>query len=82
MERNLDVTTSEKMVLLAIASQLNSEGYCVPSLGELAKLTRLTKRSVTRVIKGLESAGLIRIERRRGTVSGNLSNLYRLNFVV
>lgn len=53
------LTSTEKLVLLALADWANDEGLCWPSIETLAQKTSLVKRSVSRIIKELERKQLL-----------------------
>src|SRR3954451_15383342 len=64
------------LVLLALADQANSDGYCWPSVASLATKTRMSERNVQKVIRRLQSDGAIEIH-DGGFVSGkNRANTY------
>jgi Helix-turn-helix domain len=54
------------------------EGTCWPSVGTIAEILGLCRRSVTRALQALEHAGLIAIEPRYASRGGRTSNMYRL----
>jgi hypothetical protein len=62
---------TDQLVLLAIADRCDDEGLSAyPSIGTLARKTRLVGRTVTRVIKRLRIRGVLRVDLgkgRRGT---------------
>ena len=69
----------EKMVLLMLANHCNSHtGQCNPSLTLLADECGLSRDSVIRAIKKLESLELLMIDRKKAG-SANLPNHYLLN---
>jgi hypothetical protein len=67
-----------KALLLELAAMSNMEGECWPSMAYLAKMFRVTARSVQRYIAKLREAGLILSEERARENGGQTSNLYRL----
>lgn len=68
-----DVTSTQKLVLLALADNANDDGSCFPSVPLLARKTCLSDRAVRGTMRDLETAGLVRSEARRG-----MSTMYRL----
>lgn len=55
-----DLTSTHKLVLLALADWANDEGLCWPSISRLSIKTSLASRSVQRLIRQLEEMGFIR----------------------
>lgn len=70
--------TREKFVLIMLANYASNDSWdCHPSVNTLADDTGMSRDTVMRAIKTLESAGRVRVIRR--TVEGiNLPNVYRL----
>lgn len=67
-----------KLVLIKLADNANDQGECWPSYQHVADQCEISKSTVRKHIKDLESAGLLRIEHRDGP-KGNSSNLYHLS---
>lgn len=57
-----DLSSTQKLVLLALADWANDEGLCWPSINRLAVKAALTSRAVQKTIRSLEDAGFIRRE--------------------
>lgn len=57
-----DLTSTHKLVLLALADWANDEGLCWPSINRLAVKTSLTTRGVQKAIRALEDMGFVRRE--------------------
>ncbi len=55
-----DLTSTQKLVLLALADWANDEGLCWPSINRLAVKASLTSRGVQKNIRALEDMGFIR----------------------
>lgn len=55
-----DLSSTQKLVLLALADWANDEGLCWPSINRLAIKTSMAGRSVQRLIRDLEQMGFIR----------------------
>jgi len=55
-----DLTSTHKLVLLALADWANDEGLCWPSINRLSIKTSLASRSVQRLIRQLEEMGFIK----------------------
>jgi hypothetical protein len=61
-----DLTSTQKLVLLALADWANDEGLCWPSIDRIAVKASLTPRAVQKTIKSLEEAQFLRREEIRG----------------
>ena len=61
------------MVYVALAIHAGTDGRCWPSIGRIAGITRLSKRTVKRAIQRLAKTGWIKQTFRRGT-----STLYHI----
>jgi len=57
-----DLSSTQKLVLLALADWANDEGLCWPSINRLATKASLTSRAVQKTIRSLEKVGFIRRE--------------------
>ncbi len=57
-----DLSSTQKLVLLALADWANDEGLCWPSINRLATKASLTSRAVQKTIRSLEEAGFIKRE--------------------
>lgn len=55
-----DISSTQKLVLLALADWANDEGLCWPSIDRLAQKTGMAGRSVQRIIRDLEQIGLVK----------------------
>lgn len=62
----LDLPSSEKFVLLALADNANDEGECWPSIQTIARKTNLSERTVQRAIIDLEERRLVHTSPRYG----------------
>jgi len=61
-----NLTTGQKLVLLALADHAGVDGRCYPSTGRLGERCGLGERQVRKHLDALEEAGLItKLERRR-----------------
>jgi Helix-turn-helix domain len=68
------LTLAERLVLLALAELADNDGgQCFPSLGQLERMTELSRRGVTKALTGLDGR---LIERERG--GPRRSTSYRL----
>tara|TARA_R110000764_G_scaffold7045_1_gene25689 strand:- start:6108 stop:6800 length:693 start_codon:yes stop_codon:yes gene_type:complete len=77
MEQNL--APAPKIVLYWIANHHNGEtGLCFPSINRLAKVSKISRRSVEKHISDLEDQGFIKITQRFRTEGGKTSNSYKL----
>ena len=57
-----DLSSTQKLVLLALADWANDEGLCWPSIERVAKKSSLKKRAVQLAIRSLEETQFIRRE--------------------
>ncbi len=62
----LQMSSTQKIVLLSLADQADQNGRCWPSVGTICKRTCLCERAVQSAISRLESDGHIRREHRHG----------------
>ncbi|MGF1727045.1 conserved phage C-terminal domain-containing protein [Photobacterium nomapromontoriensis] len=67
-----------KLVLIKLADNANDLGECWPSYQHIADQCEIGRSTVRKHIKDLESAGLLRVENRKGGPKGNISNVYHL----
>jgi len=68
---------TEKLVLLALADWCNDEGWCFPSIPEVARRCSLTDRGVQKVMARLIETGHLRIEENAGRRTGRGSATHR-----
>lgn len=61
-----DLSSTHKLVLLALADWANDEGLCWPSINRLAVKASLTTRAVQKSIRALEQVGFVRREEVTG----------------
>lgn len=54
-----DLSSTQKLVLLALADWANDEGLCWPSINRLAVKASMAGRSIQRIIRELEEAGFV-----------------------
>lgn len=57
---DLDLSTFEKLVLLALADCANDDGECWPSIATLKRKTGAGERTIQRSINALEAAGVLK----------------------
>lgn len=62
----LDLPSSEKFVLLALADNANDDGTCWPSVATICSKTSLAERTVRKVIHTLQQLGQLVISERYG----------------
>ena len=75
-----DLSSSQKIILLALANYADQEASCFPGHERLSQMTGMSTRSVGRNLRELESMGVFRKERRaRKNGSGRTSDRYYLN---
>lgn len=72
--------STEKFVLVALADRANDDGHCWPGQRSLADKCSLSRQTVNRCVKTLETKGLLKIEARVDDVGRPLSNRYFLNW--
>jgi Helix-turn-helix domain len=64
---DLPLATTEKMVLLVISDHASEDGTnAYPSIATIARKASISPRQAQRIVAGLESSGLIRIEKQAG----------------
>lgn len=68
----LEISQSEKIVLLSLADQANDDGFCWPSIPTIARRCSLTERGVYKIIARLEESGFL----QRSDNAYGKSNLY------
>jgi Helix-turn-helix domain len=73
-----DITTTETLVLLALADRANDEGLCWPGQEGLASKCKLTRETVNRNIKRLEVLGKLRVIHRKDEAQRQITNAYQL----
>jgi hypothetical protein len=74
-----DLAPAPKIVLYWIANHHNGEtGLCFPSINRLAKVCRMSRRSVEKHIADLAGLGLIQVTQRFRAEGGKTSNSYQL----
>lgn len=73
---DLDLPTSEKFVLVALADNASDEGICWPSVRRVARKVAMHPRAVIRIIDRLEAQGLVVTEEKGG---GRKANRYGLH---
>ena len=61
-----DLTSTQKLVLLALADWANDEGLCWPSIDRVAVKASLTSRGVQKTIRALEEMQFLRKEEIKG----------------
>lgn len=69
----LDLTSTHKLVFLALADNANEDGNCWPSIATIARKSCLTQRCVQKAIREMVKAGIISIREKSGH-----SNSYKL----
>ena len=70
--------SKDKFVLVMMANYADEDGKCWPSLNRLADDTSMSRSTIQLAIKGLETAGMLRIE-HRSQDGVKLPNYYYLN---
>lgn len=54
------------LVLLSMADRADDDGYCWPGMEDIAARARVDKRQAQRIVKAVEEAGELYVERSRG----------------
>lgn len=62
----MELPSSEKLVLLALAYRTDAKGFCFPSVPNISKITGLNVKTVRAVLSKLEKLGLLSIDMRPG----------------
>lgn len=74
---------AQKVVLLALADHSDDDGKCWPSIRLLAAKACSSQRTVQRVIRALQDAGLVSVTTRpRPGSKATSSNLYTLDLSI
>ena len=63
---SLDISSTHKLVLLALADNANDEGMCWPSMATIVAKTSLSDRCIQEAIRALEVTGMLSIHERSG----------------
>lgn len=64
---DLDIGSTEKMVLMSLCDHANDEGVCWPSVATIMRKTSKSERTVQTALKWLKEQGYFEIEGRNGT---------------
>lgn len=76
----IDLSSSQKIIVLALANYADQEASCYPGHDRLSQMTGMSSRSVGRNLRELEAMGVFSRERRaRRNGSGRTSDRYYLN---
>lgn len=75
-----ELSTTQKMVLLALAKHADSKGHCWPSQQTLMRLSSLSRRAVQKALDDLDEMGVIEVRRRCDDSGRRTSNLYVIDF--
>lgn len=65
----LDISHTEKLVLICLTDFASDEGVCFPSIKTIARKCSLTERGVFKVVARLESLGFVERQQRDGRSS-------------
>lgn len=65
----LDLSPSQKLVVISLADQANDEGVCWPSMASLTRRTCLSERAVRNALRDLEAGGYLQTHYREGRSS-------------
>lgn len=72
-------TTGTRLVALALADRVNSDGHCWPALADIARRCGMSERQVRRHIRQLEDDNTITNLGQRPGKAGPTSNLWKWN---
>ncbi len=75
-----NLSTTQKLLLIVLASYANSEGECWPSQLKLAKTLGINPATVNLGLKKLEAEKLIESRPRKTINGGTASKIYRMLF--
>lgn len=70
------ISSSQKLVLIALADHANKSGVCWPSISEMAELVAMARSTVIRAVSELKKIGLIDVKKGAGK-----STVYTLQLV-
>ena len=73
----MELPSSEKLVLLALAYRTDAKGFCFPSVPNISKITGLNVKTVRAVLSKLEKLGLLSIDMRPGKATIYTVNPYQ-----
>jgi len=74
--KDTDLDSNKKLIMLAIADNSNDQGYAYPSINTLVEKTSLSKPTVIKHLKELESLGLIMSQKRHRENGSATSKIY------
>ncbi|MCA6269180.1 helix-turn-helix domain-containing protein [Phenylobacterium sp.] len=74
-----DVTSPEKLVLLALANFANNQNQSWASQSTMAKMTALTTKTIRKALASLEASGLITRQERHREDGSRSTDLITLN---
>jgi len=70
------LSSNQKLIMLSISDNANDEGVCYPSVDNIQKKTCLSRPTVIKIVKELESKNYLMIHKRARKKGGRYSNLY------
>lgn len=73
-----EITATEKLILLALADHSDDTGYCWPGQKGLAVKCGVSRETVNRTIKSLESKGKLQIIQQFDNLDRPMANRYQL----
>ena len=65
----LELSATQKLVIISLADQANDEGVCWPSVASLTRRTCLSERAVRNALRDLEDGGYLKTHAREGRSS-------------
>jgi len=74
-------SATRKLVMLKLADNANDEGYCYPSLSNIARECEINQRTARRIVRALEQAGFLKTEVRQRN-GARTSNGYQIHLPV
>ena len=76
---DMPVNSTEKLLLLAIADCANNEGYAYPGYETLVKKTGMSKSTISKCMKVLKGAGILKSESHGEIGRGKKVNTYTIS---
>jgi hypothetical protein len=75
-----NLSSSETLLLIAFTLYTDAEGKCFPGVNTLAKMTKLSRRTVQRLLDGLVVKKIVTVDSRYAENGSQSSNLYKIDY--
>jgi hypothetical protein len=72
---------NDLLVLLSLADNSSDEGYCFPSWNSIMKKTKVSKATLSYILKSFEHFGILERNLRKREDGSNTSNQYNINII-